>query len=144
MVGEGPVYDPHGTRRAPLRPITRPAGSYGDEVGGSSAGGGAGFQYDEATLHELVKEWRELASEFRADIAQAEKLGRAQGPGLEYASGGNAELVRASGKVLTDTLQERAKHCDAMADKFLAALGKYANAEETHATQIGKSTKGIL
>jgi hypothetical protein len=140
-VPEGPAYDPN-TRRAPLRSLTHHAGSYGGEVGAGT--GGAGFQYDEATLHELVKEWRELAREFRADIAQAEKLGRARGPGLEYASGGNAELVRASGNVLTETLQQRANHCDAMADKFVAALGKYAEAEETHSTEIGNSTKGIL
>jgi hypothetical protein len=136
---EGPIYDPHGTRRAPLRPITPRAGSYGVEPGS-----GGGFQYDEATLHELVKEWRNLASEFRADVAQAETLGRAQGPGLEYASAGNAELVRASGNALTETLRQRAKYCEAMADKFVAALGKYANADETYATEIGNTTKGTL
>ncbi|MGW5716505.1 hypothetical protein ACWEVP_10105 [Amycolatopsis sp. NPDC003865] len=138
----GPVYDPHGTRRAPLKPVTRHAGSYG---GSSGAGaGGAGFEYDETTLHELVREWRDLAGEFRIDAAQAETLARAQGPGLEYASTGNAELVRASGNALTDTLRQRAKYCDEMADKFVAALGKYANAEETHAIEIGKTTKGNL
>lgn len=137
---EGPVYDPHGTRRAPLRPVTHHAGSYGDE----SPAGVGGFEYDEATLHELVEEWRDLAREFRADVAQAETLGRAQGPGLEYASTGNAELVRASGKALTETLLQRARYCEAMADKFVAALGKYANAEESHATEIGNTTKGTL
>ncbi|MFJ9784007.1 hypothetical protein ACIRSS_30815 [Amycolatopsis sp. NPDC101161] len=139
-MAEGPVYDPNGTRRAPLHPVVRGAGSYG----GGSGAGGAGFQYDEATLHELVKEWRDLASEFRIDAAQAETLARAQGPGLEYASLGNAELIRASGNALTETLRQRAKHCDAMADKFVAALGNYANAEETHATEIGNTTKGTL
>jgi hypothetical protein len=139
---EGPVYDPHGTRRAALRPVTHHAGSYGGEP--QAGAGGAGFQYDEATLHDLVKEWRDLAREFRADVAQAETLGRAQGPGLEYASVGNAELVRASGKALTETLLQRARYCEAMADKFVAALGKYANAEESHTTEIGDTTKGTL
>jgi hypothetical protein len=134
---EGPVYDP-GTRRAPAQPIIPGAGSYG---GGAS---GSGFQYDEATLHELVKEWRELADEFRADFAQAEALTRAEGPGLEYASGNNAELIRASGTSLSGALQERARYCDSMVAKYVAALGKYATAEEAHATEIGNITKGTL
>jgi hypothetical protein len=137
---EGPMYDPHGTRRAPLRPITPRAGSYGVEPGS----GGGGFQYDEATLHELVKEWRELADEFRADFAQAEAISRAKGPGIEYASGNNAELIRASGTSLSGTLQERARYCDAMVAKYIEALGKYATAEEAHATEIGNTTKGTL
>ncbi|MFJ7210538.1 hypothetical protein [Amycolatopsis sp. NPDC098790] len=137
-MGEG--YDPGGTRRAPLRPVVRRAGSYGDGVGG----GGAGFAYDEATLHELVKEWRELEDEFRADFAQAEALVRAKGPGLEYASGNNAELIRASGTSLSDTLQERARYCESMVEKYVTALGKYATAEEAHATEIGNTTKGTL
>lgn len=139
--GQPPVYDP-GTRRAPLHPITPNAGSYGGPPDGGTGGGG--FAYDEATLHELVKEWRDLAREFRADMSYAEKLRRAQGPGLEYASGGNADLVRASGDVLHETLKQRVHYCDAMAAKFVAALGKYANAEEAHADEIGNTTKGIL
>lgn len=138
--GQPPVYDP-GTRRAPVRPLTPHAGSYGAPSSGASGGG---FAYDETTLHELVREWRDLAREFRADMVHAEKLKRAQGPGLEYASGGNAELIRASGEALHETLNQRARYCDAMAAKFVAALGRYATAEETHAAEIGEATKGIL
>ncbi|WP_342750252.1 hypothetical protein [Amycolatopsis australiensis] len=132
------MYDPN-TRRAPLERVIPEAGSYG-----GAETGGAGFAYDEATLHSLAKEWRELANEFRDDVGRAEAIARAQGPGLEYASEGNAELVRASGRALAETLQQRADYCDAMADKFVAALGKYATAEDTHATEIGDSTKGIV
>ncbi|MET8851161.1 hypothetical protein [Amycolatopsis sp. NPDC004625] len=134
----GPVYDPGGDWTLPGPDGVRVPGSYG---GGD---GGGGFEYDEETLRELVREWRDLAAEFRADIAQAEKLGRVQGPGIEYASSGNAELVRASGSALTKTLRQRADYCDAMADRFVTALGKYAEAEETHAGQIADTTKGIL
>jgi hypothetical protein len=141
-VSDDPVYDPHGTRRAPLRSLTHHAGAYGGHE--TPSAGGSGFQYDEATLHELVKEWRELADDFRADFAQAEALVRAKGPGLEYASGNNAELIRASGTSLSDTLQERARYCDAMVAKYVAALGKYTTAEEAHATEIGNTTKGTL
>ena len=89
-------------------------------------------------------EWNDLANEFRTDIAHAEVIARAQGPGLEYASGGNAELVRASGQSLSETLKQRASYCESMADKYATALGKYATAEETHAAEIGNTTKGTL
>ncbi|WIV60087.1 hypothetical protein [Amycolatopsis nalaikhensis] len=45
---------------------------------------------------------------------------------------------------MAETLVQRANYCDAMADKFVAALGKYATADETHATEVGNTTKGIL
>jgi hypothetical protein len=133
---EGPVYDP-GTRRAPAQPIIPGAGSYG---GGAS---GSGFQYDEATLRELMHEWNDLANEFASDLNAARLIAITEGPGVEYASGGNAELIRQSGSALTDTLYERASYCRAMAAKFEAALGKYANAENAHSTQI-EQTGGSL
>ncbi|MCR6488182.1 hypothetical protein M8542_35675 [Amycolatopsis sp. OK19-0408] len=132
-------YDPN-TRRAPLRPLVPHSGSYD----GAAEAGGAGFEYDEATLHSLAREWRDLANEFRNDIKNAEAIARTQGPGLDYASEQNAKLVRSSGQTLADTLQQRADYCDSMADKFAAALGKYATAEDTHATEIGDSAKGII
>ena len=136
MVSE--VYDPRGTRRAPLRPVTRPAGSYGGSASAAGAGG-AGFEYDEATLHELVREWNDLANEFQDDLSRARVIATTEGPGLEYASGGNAELIRQSGSALTTTLYERAAYCRAMAAKFRVALGKYATAEETHSTEIKRA-----
>ncbi len=36
------------------------------------------------------------------------------------------------------SLSARADHCDAMADKFLAALGKYTTTEEQHAAELKK------
>src|SRR3954467_839956 len=114
---EGPVYDP-GTRRAPAQPAIPGAGSYG------SGASGSGFQYDEATLRELMHEWNDLANEFASDLNAARLIAITEGPGVEYASGGNAELIRQSGSALTDTLYERASYCRAMAAKFEAALGK--------------------
>jgi hypothetical protein len=137
---EGPAYDPNGTRRAPLRPITHHAGSYG---GHEASSGGSGFQYDEATLHELVREWNDLANEFQDDREQARSIATTHGPGLEYASGGNADRIRASGDALDSTLQQRVEYCRAMAAKFVTALGKYATAEETQVTEI-RQTGGTL
>jgi hypothetical protein len=138
--GQPPVYDP-GTRRAPLRPITPSAGSYGGSP--PRAGGGGGFEYDEATLHELVREWNDLANEFRNDQRRAQQLAQTQGPGLEYASEGNADRIRSSGRALLETLGSREDYCRAMAKKFETALGKYATAEDVHSTEI-EQTGGTL
>ncbi|MCR6485357.1 hypothetical protein M8542_21245 [Amycolatopsis sp. OK19-0408] len=134
MTGE--VYDP-GTRRAPLHPIVPGTGSYGGEPHAGS--GGAGFQYDEATLRELMHEWNDLANEFAEDQNQAALLQQAKGPGTEYASGGNAEHVRASGDALHATLVAREEYCRSMAKKFETALGKYSTTEDTHTTTVNQA-----
>ena len=133
MVSE--VYDPRGTRRAPLRPVTRPAGSYGGSAGAAGAGG-AGFEYDEATLRSLMHEWNDLANEFKDDLFRVTAMQRVEGPGTEYASVGNAEKIKASGNALHETLIAREQHCRKMAEKFKTALGKYAATEDTHTTDI--------
>ncbi len=120
---------PNGVRRA---------GSYG-----VSGGGGGGFRYDEATLHELVREWNELANEFADDRLRATAMQRVEGPGIEYASTGNAEQIKKSGDALYETLTAREQYCRAMAEKFQAAIGKYVSAEDTAATET-KQTGGSL
>ncbi|MEV5714434.1 hypothetical protein AB0L41_11085 [Amycolatopsis mediterranei] len=130
-MAEGPVYDPGGDWQLPGPNGVRGAGSYG---GGDGAG--AGFEYDEETLRELMHEWNDLANEFADDANAARVIATAEGPGLEYASGGNAELVRASGAALISTLQSRETYCRAMAARFQTALSKYATTEEAHSTEI--------
>jgi hypothetical protein len=90
-----------------------------------------------------MTDWNDLANEFASDMNAARIIAMTEGPGLEYASGGNAELIRQSGSALTTTLQEREYFCRAMAERFQTALGKYAVAEDTHSTEI-KQTGGSL
>jgi hypothetical protein len=73
------------------------------------------------------------------DLNQATALQRAEGPGVEYASGGNAERIRASGDALYTTLKAREDYCRSMAEKFQAALGKYAATEDTHTTELNQT-----
>ncbi|SEB29524.1 hypothetical protein SAMN04489727_0176 [Amycolatopsis tolypomycina] len=135
-----PVYDPN-TRRAPLTPVTQRAGTYGAPAGAEASG--PGFKYDEATLRELMNDWNELANEFQDDQREARTIAVTGGPGLEYASGSNADQICKSGNVLLATLKEREKYCRNMAAKFDAALGKYAASEDAHTTEI-KQTGGSL
>ncbi|MET8994993.1 hypothetical protein [Amycolatopsis sp. NPDC004169] len=83
-----------------------------------------------------MREWNDLANEFKHDQEQAATLARVKGPGLEYASGGNAEKIQQSGEALLATLASREEFCRNMAAKFQAALGKYARAEDEHTTEI--------
>jgi len=138
MADTPPTYDPNAGGHRGARPLAHKAGSYGAEPLGHAVSVG-GFEYDEATLHSLAKDWIDLANEFQADRQYANNIAQAIGPGKEYASGGNAELVRASGDALVVTLDQRVDYCKAMAAKFLAALGKYATAEEAHVNEIDQT-----
>lgn len=143
MADTPPTYDPNAGWHRGARPLAHPAKSYGGPSLGSAVSVD-GFEYDEATLHDLAKQWSDLAGEFQDDLVQAQRIARAKGPGLEYASGGNAELVRASGDALSSTLKQRIQYCQDMSDKYVAALGKYATAEDRHATEISKQAGGTL
>lgn len=139
----GETYDPSANWQLPGPNGIPHAGSYGSGSGSGSGGGGAGFQYDVETLRELMKDWNDLANEFRDDQQRAEMLAQTQGPGVEYASEGNADQIRGSGRALLETLDERERYCRAMAKKFETALSKYAAIEDTHSSEI-KQTGGIL
>ncbi|MER6665279.1 hypothetical protein ABT256_12065 [Amycolatopsis japonica] len=128
-----PGFDPGSVCKAPPT-----GGSYGTPVAE-----GAGFKYDEATLHELVTEWRELAKEYRDDLVHAFNIAAAEPPGLEYASGDNALLTRNSGKALVKALNDRIAYCENMAAKYVAALGKYATADEQAKNVINQQPEGL-
>lgn len=137
-VPEGsPTYEP-GLRWSEVDRFRPSGGSYGTPVAQ-----GAGFKYDEATLHELVKEWADLAKEYRYDLNDAQNIAAAQPPGLEYASGDNAAITRQSGEALVEALSQRIAYCESMAAKYVAALGKYATAEDHARTVINQQPKGI-
>jgi hypothetical protein len=140
-VGEGPVYEPDENWQLPGPNGIPRAGSYGS--GSGSGDGGAGFQYDEETVRELAREWNDLANEFKLDQEHALTLARVRGPGVEYASGGNAEKVQQSGSALLSTLAAREEYCRNMAAKYDAASEKYAQGEDRHTTEI-KQTGGSL
>ncbi|MEU9690965.1 hypothetical protein [Amycolatopsis japonica] len=138
-VPEGsPVYEP-GLRWSEVDRFGPTGGSYGTPVAE-----GAGFAYDEATLHELVTEWTDLSREYRNDLHEAQVIAVAQPPGLEYASGDNAEITRKSGEALVQALTERIAYCEKMATKYVTALGKYATAEEQAKITIDQQSESIV
>ncbi|MFC3449776.1 hypothetical protein [Amycolatopsis speibonae] len=137
MPDQPPVYTP-GFNPGSVCKAPPTGGSYGTPVAE-----GAGFKYDEATLHELAAEWSDLAQEFKDDLDAAGKIARALPPGLEYASGNNADVTQRSGKALMEALTQRVNYCQTMAKKYLTALGKYAAAEDHATSVINQQPKGI-
>lgn len=101
--------------------------------------GGPGFAYDPDQLNALAAKWDELVDIFRRGQLHADVIKQARGPGLEYASGGNAEMVVASGEALGATLSDRERYCRAQADKCRQAAGKYAQVEDDHTLGSGNS-----
>ncbi|MBB5854675.1 hypothetical protein HDA45_004762 [Amycolatopsis umgeniensis] len=137
MSDQPPVYTP-GFNPGSICKAPPTGGTYGTPVAE-----GAGFKYDEATLHELVAEWRDLANEYIDDLDAAGKVARAMPPGKEYASGDNAKVTRLSGAALEETLRQRISYCENMAKKYVTALGKYATAEDHATSVINQQPKGI-
>ncbi|MFE0028181.1 hypothetical protein [Amycolatopsis sp. NPDC059021] len=148
MADQPPTYDPNGNIRWFEPEAPPPGGSYGGKSPSSwvtdLTGDTPGFQYDEATLHSLVKDWTDLANEFQQDANNAKLLVAIEGPGKEYASGGHADRIHESGAALAATFEQRQKYCRDMADKYIAALGKYATAEETGKRDVKQAGGGIL
>lgn len=137
-VPEGsPTYDP-GVRWNEAIGIRPSGGAYGTPVAE-----GAGFKFDEATLHELVNEWSDLAVEYKSDLIDADYLAKAKPPGKEFASENNAGVTQQSGEALTEALNLRIAYCENMAQKYLTALGKYATAEEHARSVINQQPKGL-
>ncbi|MBP2180309.1 hypothetical protein [Amycolatopsis magusensis] len=104
---------------------------------GAAAGAPAGgYSFEPAELNNIAREWDDLAASYEFDRASADVLARTEGPGSEYASGDNAQLVRQSGTTLLQTLQDRIDYCRSQADKFRSAAGRYAEAEADAGTEV--------
>ncbi|RZQ64246.1 hypothetical protein [Amycolatopsis suaedae] len=99
---------------------------------------GGGFSYTPEQLNTIAKKWAALEAEYQRDLQLAEQLIKAEGPGKEYASDGNAVLIRNSGEALIAANRDRMAYCRAQAEKFWTAAGKYAEREEQATTDINQ------
>ncbi|MFF5986182.1 hypothetical protein [Prauserella flavalba] len=111
---------------------------WASQGGGSGPNQGPGFAFDAEQLGRMAETWENLAERFRNASRNARLLMEANGAGSEYASAGNAEMIRSSGKALLETLEERMKYCQTMADKFSDAGAAYGTAEEGATTEVRK------
>lgn len=97
---------------------------------------GPGYAFTEEQLQAIARKWEELADRFREGQRDARAIAEAKGPGAEYASEDNAQLVRTSGHALLDTLIAREKFCREQVEKTRAAMGSYVNAEDDAADDV--------
>ncbi|WP_216210639.1 hypothetical protein [Amycolatopsis aidingensis] len=109
-----------------------------------AAAGGPGFEYSLDELRILKAEWEDTAEEFRKDQQHARNIAQAEGPGAEFASGENATMVNNTGMTLLGALKEREDYCWAQAEKYGAAMGRYAANEDDSAAEISKTGGSIL
>ena len=112
-------------------------GKLAQATGASAAAPSGGYSFEPAELIDIARSWDELAAAYKTDMEDAEVLARTEGPGAEYASGDNAQLVRQSGETLLSALQARVDYCQVQAEKFRKAAGQYAEAEASAGDQIG-------
>ena len=118
-------------------------GIVGGAVNAVANATGTGFAYSGEQLQSIARKWEDLAEAFAEDILLAETIAETDGPGAEYASGGNAELIRLSGTALVDTLYERRDYCMTQAERFYQAAGSYAQNEDAARADI-KTAGGSL
>ncbi|TLW93988.1 hypothetical protein FFT09_10020 [Saccharomonospora piscinae] len=97
-----------------------------------------GFALETQVLEQLVRKWGDFADHYREAIRAARDIASAQEPGLDFASVGHAEKVRASGAELQLALEERLGYCVDMRDRLRAALGGYVGAEDEAAAETAR------
>ncbi|QFU94116.1 hypothetical protein [Amycolatopsis sp. YIM 10] len=113
-------------------------GKLAQATGASAGAPSGGYSFEPDQLIDIAREWDDLADGYVEDMEHADILARVEGPGAEYASGDNAQLVRQSGEALLSALRDRVDYCRAQAEKFRSAAGQYAEAEASAGDEIGK------
>ena len=112
----------------------------GEAMGAPSGG----YSFSPDLLVSISKKWDDLADTFDSGLEDAQTIADTQGPGSEYASGGNAEKVRGTGEALKATLVARRDYCKAQAEKFRAAAGSYGEAEAQAGEDLEQQQDGSL
>ena len=97
------------------------------------------FEYDEGTLRGLVKDWMDLAYHYTDSIDRSGYMAQVTGPGLDLASGAQAEAANTSGQSYLDYLRQNEAYCTDQAQLFQNALDDYLGVEHSNVTEINKS-----
>ncbi len=101
------------------------------------------YEFDEATMRGLVKEWLALADDYDTSFRDSEALTAVMGPGLDFASGSHVEAANASGAAYREYLQHNREYCREQAQLFQNALHDYLGIEHTNVTQIGDAGRPL-
>jgi hypothetical protein len=104
------------------------------------------FQFDEATMRKLVKDWLDLADSYEASRRAARQMMLVEGPGLDFASHAYAEAASSSGEAYHQYLVKNRDYCHEQAQLFQKALDDYLGIEHTNVTGMDSqgSQPGII
>lgn len=87
------------------------------------------FAYDEDELRQLVTRWLDLAESYQTSVSTTAPMTSVSGPGLEFASEGQANAANASGNSYREHLRTSYQYCVDQAQKCQDALDEYLGVE---------------
>ncbi|SDC85713.1 hypothetical protein [Actinokineospora iranica] len=115
-----------------------------DMVGGARPSGDGGkFSFEPDEMRAIVKDWMDLALDYRRSMVDADQMGTVDPPGNEYASQYHAEAASASTQAYLDSLQEKADYCYSQAQKFQDALSDYLGVERENVRGLNSTDQSV-
>lgn len=98
------------------------------------------FNFDEATITDLIKKWMTLGDSYDASLRDNVPLMTAvEGAGLDYASKSHAGAANKAGEAYSTYLTECKNYCVNQAQLFQNALDDYLGMEHRNVTEIYKT-----
>ena len=94
------------------------------------------FAYDEDDLRLLVTRWLDLAESYQTSMAATHPMTSVSGPGLEFASDGQANAANASGNAYREHLRTSYEYCVDQAQKCQDTLDDYLGVEHRNVAKM--------
>ena len=94
------------------------------------------FAYDEDELRQLVTRWLDLAESYQTSVSATAPMTSVSGPGLEFASEGQANAANASGNAYREHLRTSFEYCVGQAQRCQDALDEYLGVERRNVRDI--------
>ncbi|MGH3877622.1 MAG: hypothetical protein ACRDSK_11375 [Actinophytocola sp.] len=94
------------------------------------------FAYDEDDLRQLVTRWLDLAESYQTSVSATAPMTSVSGPGLEFASEGQANAANASGSAYREHLRTSFDYCVGQAQRCQDALDEYLGVEHRNVRDI--------
>jgi hypothetical protein len=97
------------------------------------------FEFDEGAIRGMVTDWNDLAEHYSASLRGSAFMAQVDGPGLDFASEGQAKAANMSGRSYLEYLEQNRDFCLQQAQQFQYALDDYLGVEHKNETEINKS-----
>ncbi|MDQ3577967.1 MAG: hypothetical protein M3443_10290 [Actinomycetota bacterium] len=104
-----------------------------------SAGPGDKFVFDPDEVAAIVKDWLDLAKQYRTSLDTSKALGQIDSPGTEYSSQIHASVASSSGLAYLTSLEEKWNYCLDEADKFQKSLDDYLGVEHKSVARLNRA-----